>query len=127
MSKKSKSSSQTRRMAPAGSRTTGKASGSKPVSTKSPNNGRSATERVVHGHIKAAQPEVNLQAVRITAGVVGVVILAGVIAALVMQKVTVNAAGIIEMVLLGVLVAFALFTAIQPQTVVAWVSRLKKN
>lgn len=127
MSKKSKNSSQTRRMAPAGSRTVGKASGSKPVSSKAPNNGRSDAERVVHGHIKAAQPEVNLQAVRITAGVVGVVILAGVIAALVMQKVTVNAAGIIEMVLLGVLVAFALFTAIQPQAVVAWVSRLKKN
>jgi len=91
-----------------------------------PSNGKPASAKG-HTHPRSTEPEVNLQAVRIVAGVFAFVCLAGVVTALALQRVTVNAASIIEMVLVGILIALGIFTAVQPQTVTGWVSLLRKR
>jgi hypothetical protein len=119
MSKKSNKANQVRKPIKTAARPTGKPVAGRPV------NGKPITAKS-HGHNRAVEPLVNLQAVRIVAIVVAVLCLAGAIAAIAMQKVTVDAASIIEMVLVAIIVAFSIFTAVKPEMVSAWVSRLGK-
>lgn len=126
MSKKSNKINQTRRMAPAGSRTSGKGAGSKPAGSR-PSNGRPASAPVGRIHQKAGEAAANLLAVRITGGVFALLLLAGVLVALLVAKVEMNTGSIITMALLGIMIALGLFAALQPQVVASWVKRLGRQ
>jgi len=125
MAKKSKVN-QTRRMAPAGSKPTGKAAVSK-SSARRPNNGRPASMHAARNPHKSVEPEVNVLAVRIVAGVFALLCAAGVVVALLISKVAMNTGTVITMALVGIWIAFCIFAAVQPQVVVGWVKRLGKS
>lgn len=117
MSKKSDKILSTRRMAPAKSKTYGKGSNGKVAGklTSQPSS-----------HRKAAEPEVNLLAIRITAGVVAALCLAGGIAVAVLQKEGLGVNVIIEEVLLGLITALGVYIAIKPEMAAGWVAKLAK-
>jgi hypothetical protein len=119
MSKKSNKANQMRKPVKTAPRTASKPAGAKPM------NGKTTTVKGRTGsHV--SEPMANFKAVRIVAIVVAVLCLAGAVAAIAMGNVKAEVASIIEMVLLAVLVAFSVFTAVKPEMVSGWVSRLGK-
>jgi hypothetical protein len=119
MSKKSNKTNQVRKPVKTAPRTTAKTAGGRPVNGK---------PTVVKGRVpvRVAEPPVNLQAVRIVAAVVAGLCLVGAIVAIALGNVHADVASIIEMVLLALIIAFGIFTAVKPGMVSGWVSRLGK-
>jgi hypothetical protein len=109
MSKKSKKAPQTRKPAAAGPR-----SASRPA----PGRSRSYPAR------ETAQA--NLLAVRIVAGVLAALCLAGIVGVLATQAAPYPANIVVEVILLAFITGFCVLTAVRPEGTVRWFSRLGK-